>query len=67
MLVLTRRDGDSVRIGNVVVKVLEIRKGKVRIGVEAPEDVDIVRGELEERWELTDQAVEIGNPMESVA
>lgn len=44
MLVLTRRRGQSLAIGcDIEVKVLEIDHGKVRIGIDAPEDVRIER------------------------
>ena len=47
MLVLTRKVRDSVRIGyDVGVTVCEIRGDKVRIGVEAPNGMPIVREEL---------------------
>ena len=47
MLVLTRKSQDSIRIGdNIKVTILRIKGNTVRIGVEAPDDVRIVRGEL---------------------
>ena len=47
MLVLTRKSQDSIRIGdNITVTILRIKGNTVRIGVEAPDDVRIVRGEL---------------------
>jgi carbon storage regulator len=47
MLVLTRKVGESIRIGNdVTVQVLAIRGGQVRIGLAAPADVRIFREEI---------------------
>jgi carbon storage regulator CsrA len=47
MLVLTRKSQDSIRIGDhIKVTILRIKGNTVRIGVEAPEDIRIVRGEL---------------------
>jgi carbon storage regulator len=47
MLVLSRKTGQCVRLGEgVVVKVLELGGGRVRLGIEAPQEVAIVRGEL---------------------
>ena len=47
MLVLSRRLGESVVIGdNVVVTVLEIRGDVVRLGVDAPRAVQVRRQEL---------------------
>lgn len=47
MLVLSRKVGQALIIGNdVVVRVLEIRGQQIRIGVEAPAEVSVVREEL---------------------
>jgi carbon storage regulator len=47
MLVLTRRSGQDIVIGErIIVRVLTTRKAKVKIGVDAPKDVDIIRAEL---------------------
>ncbi|MBS0204737.1 MAG: carbon storage regulator [Planctomycetes bacterium] len=47
MLILTRKRNDSIRIGeDIVVRVMRTAKGSVKIGIEAPDSVRIVRGEL---------------------
>jgi carbon storage regulator len=47
MLVLSRRVGDSVVIGeDIVITVLEIRGDVVRIGIDAPREVAVRRKEL---------------------
>jgi carbon storage regulator len=47
MLVLSRRDGEQILIGdNVVIKVLAISHGRVRVGIEAPREVQVRRSEL---------------------
>ncbi|MCA9177496.1 MAG: carbon storage regulator [Planctomycetales bacterium] len=47
MLVLTRKLQEQIRIGdNVVVTVLRVQGNSVRLGVEAPQEVSILRGEL---------------------
>ena len=47
MLVLSRKPGDTVHIGSdVVVKVVDARKGQVKLLFEAPREVPIMRGEL---------------------
>jgi carbon storage regulator len=47
MLVLSRRIGESVVIGNdVTVTVLEVRGDVVRIGIDAPRSVAVHRAEL---------------------
>lgn len=48
MLVLTRKEQETIRIGDdVVVTIVRIQGGGVRIGIEAPNHIAIVRGELE--------------------
>ena len=47
MLILTRRIGESVRIGDdTVVTVLQVRKNQVRIGFEVPSDRRVFREEI---------------------
>jgi carbon storage regulator len=47
MLILGRKVGDSILIGdNIKVVVLANDRGGVRIGIEAPSDVTILRGEI---------------------
>ena len=47
MLVLTRKIGESIRIGGeITVQVLAIRGGQVRIGLTAPAEVRIFREEI---------------------
>lgn len=47
MLVLTRKVGESFKIGDdITVKVVESRDRKMRIGIEAPPDVTVTRTEL---------------------
>ncbi len=46
MLVLSRRRGECLIVGGVIISVVEFRGDKVRIGIDAPDDVMIVRGEI---------------------
>ena len=47
MLVLSRRRGEQVHVGDdVVLTVLEIQASRVRLGIDAPEDRGILRAEL---------------------
>ena len=47
MLVLTRKAGERIVIdGSIVVEVLEIQGNRVRIGIQAPSGVTILREEL---------------------
>ena len=50
MLVLTRKQGETIQIGDgVTIKVIRTGKGCVKIGIEAPETVRVLRGELCEK------------------
>jgi carbon storage regulator len=47
MLVLSRKTGERIRIGdNVTVTIVRIGPNNVRLGIEAPRDLNIVREEL---------------------
>ena len=47
MLVLSRKLGEKIYIGdNICITVVDIDRGKIRLGIEAPRDVPIYRQEL---------------------
>lgn len=61
MLILTRRVGETLMIGdNVTVTVLRVKGNQVRLGVNAPKDVSVHREEIFERiqQEDADESVE---------
>ena len=50
MLILTRRVGETLKIGeDIEVTVLGLRGGQVRIGINAPRDVSVHREEILDR------------------
>jgi carbon storage regulator len=63
MLVLTRRAGESVMIGdNVTITVLEARGDVIRLGIQAPRDVQVHREEVYR--ELQTANLEAASPTE---
>ena len=49
MLILTRKSGEGIRIGDAIaLKIVEIRGNQVRIGIEAPRNVSVHREEIYE-------------------
>jgi carbon storage regulator CsrA len=47
MLVLARKIEESIIIGDdIVIKVISIEKGVVKLGIDAPKNISIVRSEL---------------------
>ena len=62
MLVVTRRLGESLRIGdNIVVHVMQADAPRARIGVDAPKEVKILRAELTQHGE--DDIDQPGQPL----
>ena len=48
MLVLSRREAERIKLGEgIVITVVRVSGNKVRLGIEAPEDMLILREELE--------------------
>jgi carbon storage regulator len=68
MLVLTRKAGDGIVIGDEIrVTILENKEGRIRLGIEAPQDKKIYREEVYQRiceenkealqWDVSDYKV----------
>ena len=57
MLVLSRKKGESIVIGDITIVVIDIRGDKVRIGIEAPKETPVFRREV---WDAIKSAGEPG-------
>jgi carbon storage regulator CsrA len=72
MLVLTRKIDEQILIGDdIKVTLVRVRGNTVRIGIEAPRDVRIVRGELEKfdgvEFELSDREQAFAHPAKTAS
>jgi len=55
MLVLTRKKDETIVLdGRITVKVLHVKGSTIRLGIEAPREVPVRRGELEPLFDPTD-------------
>jgi len=60
MLVLSRKVGEKLVIGgNITVVVSKVAGNRVTLGIEAPSDVRVIRGELQFEVELPEASAEI--------
>jgi len=69
MLVLNRKEGEEIQIGNnVVIKVISISDGTIKIGIEAPKELPILRGELYQNVKSTviEASKESGNKLKEI-
>lgn len=59
MLVLARRKSESIRIGNdVLITILESRGQQIRIGIEAPKEIKVLRAEAYLRINPVEEALD---------
>jgi carbon storage regulator len=50
MLVLTRKPGEKIYIGpDITILVVKVKRDKIRIGIDAPKEVAVLRAELTEQ------------------
>jgi len=56
MLVLSRKLEEEIYLGNdIYIKVVEITKNGIKLGIEAPKEMSILRGELKKKIELSNK------------
>ena len=67
MLILTRKIGESIRIGdNVVVKIVSMDNRHVKIGIDAPRSVSVNREEIYQKIQNENQAAAGAPKTESI-
>ncbi len=60
MLVLARKTDESIVIGdNIVVKIISVENGVVKLGIDAPKEVSIIRNELIEEVKESNKAASL--------
>lgn len=63
MLVITRKSSESFLIGNEIrVTILEISSDKVKVGIDAPKSINVVRSEVLETINANIDAVTAADP-----
>lgn len=68
MLVLSRKlDQDIVINDNITVRVLQVKGNTIRLGVDAPRDIKIMRGELQEATDFGPPNDELAEEREIIA
>lgn len=61
MLILTRKIGESIRIGDTIsIKVVELDNRHVKLGIEAPRSISVNREEIYERIQKENKAASAG-------
>lgn len=67
MLILSRRKDESIIIdGKIEIKIMETEEGKVKIGINAPKDIEIIRKELYDRMKEENKAATNISKLEDV-
>lgn len=60
MLVLSRKPGEQLIInGNITITVIAVGAGRIRLGIDAPREIPVLRGELSAKreWEAIPEPV----------
>ncbi|CAH0344850.1 carbon storage regulator CsrA [Bacillus sp. CECT 9360] len=61
MLILTRKNGESIKIGdNIEITIVSAKNDQVKIGIKAPKEIEVVRNELFEETLSENQEASIG-------
>ncbi len=68
MLILTRKTGQGFRIGSdIEITITEVAGDRVRVGINAPKEIKILRSELKEIMEQNVQAAGVATDWKALA
>lgn len=68
MLILTRKQGESFFLGeDIEISITEINGDKVRIAIDAPRDIKILRKELKDASETNIEAANLSDSLEMLS
>lgn len=68
MLILTRKQGESFLLGDdIEISISEISGDKVRIAIDAPRDVKVLRKELKDAGELNKEAATSSTSVKAIS
>ena len=66
MLVLTRKLQETIKIGDeVTIHILRVKGSTVRLGIDAPREIRVIRGELADKESAVDEASSATAPLVS--
>ncbi len=67
MLILSRKVDEEIILGNdIVIKISQISKGSVKIAIQAPKETLILRGELKDQIQQSNQEAILDTPEKSI-
>lgn len=68
MLILTRRPGERIHIGNgIELEIIAVKGNRVRVGIRCPREVPIHRAEVMDRLPLPTFEIELNDQLHAIA
>lgn len=56
MLVLSRKHDEAITIGeNITIRVLSVKRGRVKLGIEVPDDMRVSRSEIDQELRRSEE------------
>ena len=68
MLVLKRKAGESIIVAdNIEIKIIEVEEGRIKIGIDAPKEVSIIRKEVLEETKSENKTASLSKNIDKSA